>query len=187
MPASSTSARARGVTGWSRAIAAVACVTALCPLTAAAAAPNPGSPPASVSPTPRPAASPGPPPLRASSGSVSLAFEPYTSCWSSGSGGMCYDGIPVHPLPSLGATWGPIDLSFARDRWHFQVSVVDDDGDRERLRLRPTGPREWRLVTRSLPGGHYSADVFGRGPQGDVAGSFAFTLRQQGGDEADGL
>lgn len=41
----------------------------------------------------------GPPPVRISTHSLTLALQPYTSCWSSGQVGMCYDGIPSKPLP----------------------------------------------------------------------------------------
>lgn len=118
----------------------------------------------------------GPPAVRLASMSVRLALRPYTSCWSTATMGMCYDGMPARPLPSLGATFRPITLAFARDGWRFQVSVTDDRGHRTRVDLVRTSPRHWRLAVGALPHGHYAADVFGRGPQGDVAAAFAFTL-----------
>ncbi len=118
----------------------------------------------------------GPPNVRLSTGSVNLALHPYSSCWSTGHSGMCYDGMPPRPLPSVGGTDGPIGLAFARDRWRFRVSVTDEEGDRSNVDLVRTSPRHWRLALGALPDGRYRADVFGRGPQGDVAAAFAFTL-----------
>jgi hypothetical protein len=67
-------------------------------------------------------------------------------------------------------------LSFSRDRWHFVVSVADHDGTRTRVHLVRTDARHWRLDLSSLANGRYRADVFGNGPQGDVAAVFGFAL-----------
>ena len=125
---------------------------------------------------PQRAAVQGPPPVRVSTLWSTLALHPYTSCWSTGNAGMCYDGRPSHPLPSTGATAGPVRLTFARDGWRFQITVTDQNGDQTRVRMVRKSPRSWRLALGVLPDGRYRADVFGRGPQGDVATAFAFTL-----------
>jgi hypothetical protein len=120
-----------------------------------------------------------PPPIRLSSPAVSMALVPFSACWSNQHSGFCYDGAPPHPLPSLGGLGGlggKVTLVFARDGWHFRVSAVAKGGHRTRLDLVRTGQRSWLLRLDALPPGHYRAQVFGRGEQGDVAGAFAFTL-----------
>ncbi len=168
-------------------ISAIACLFALAPGLSAAAAKT-AAPNATTSRSPDQHSSDmqgpevqgpevqGPPPVRLFTSSLTLAVHPYTSCWTSGNAGMCYDGIPPSPLPSLGGTSGPVKLSFARDRWHFQVSVIDKLGDRSRVDLVRTSPREWRFALGPLADGRYRAEVFGNGPQGDVVAAFAFTL-----------
>jgi hypothetical protein len=119
----------------------------------------------------------GPPPVRLSNGWADLVVRPFTSCWSDDDSGMCYDGRPPHPAPSLGETTGPVTLAFPRNRWHFSVSVVDSNGHRSDIRLVRISAQQWRLVVKPLAADHYRASVFGRGPQGDVAATFAFTVR----------
>lgn len=118
----------------------------------------------------------GPPPVRLVTESVALRIHPFTSCWSTATSGFCYDGFPVKPLPSIGGTHGPITLAFGRDGWRFRVSVRDSSGEQTSVDLVKTDARHWRLVVKDLPDGRYRADVFGSGPQGDVAAAFAFTL-----------
>lgn len=118
----------------------------------------------------------GPPPVRLSDYSLTLALHPYTSCWSSGSSGLCYDGMPPRPVPSMGGVSGPVTLAFGEDGWRFHVTVKDRKGDSSRVRLVKISPHHWRLALRPLADGRYRADVFGRGPEGDVAAAFAFTL-----------
>lgn len=123
------------------------------------------------------AASQGPPLVRITTDSVALSLRPFTSCWSSGHTGMCYDGIPLRPLPSTGSTQRPLALAFPRDGWRFTVTVTDAKGHRTRLHVVRTSAQSWRLVLKGLADGRYRASVFGRGPQGDVAAAFAFFLR----------
>jgi hypothetical protein len=122
------------------------------------------------------ASPPPPPPVRLSTGLVSLAVHPYSSCWTSGNSGLCYDGRPPDPLPSLGGTEDSVRLAFARDHWRFQTTVTNRSGHTTRVHLVRTGPRGWRLAVGELRDGHYTAELFGSGPQGDVAAAFAFTL-----------
>lgn len=121
----------------------------------------------------------GPPPVRLFTDSVRLVLHPYTSCWTAGSPGGCYDGFAPSPRPSLGGTVGGIRLAFARDHWGFQITVADRHGHSTRVPMVRTGPRSWRLAVGGLRDGHYTADLFGSGPQGDVLAAFAFTLKAQ--------
>jgi hypothetical protein len=118
----------------------------------------------------------GPPDVRLGTESISLSLHPYTSCWSSDHGGVCYDGIPPKPLPSLGGVTEQVQLAFPRDGWHFRVTATDAQGQQSRVRLIPSGSHEWRLALASRPAGRYALDIFGRGPQGDVAVAAALTL-----------
>lgn len=129
-----------------------------------------------VAHTPQTAFASGPPPVRLFTSFVALGLHPYTSCWKSGNSGLCYDGFPPDPLPSLGGAEGGIRLAFARDHWRFRVRLADHRGRHFRLPMVRTGPRSWRLAVGSLRNGRYRADAFGTGPQGDVAAAFAFTL-----------
>ncbi len=122
-------------------------------------------------------AHPGPPPVTLSSSGITLAMTPYTSCWYDDHGGSCLDGIPPKPVPSLGGLYGRVTLSFARDGWHFTVSAVDGAGHRTKLTLVRLSAREWRLPLGGLPEGRYRVDVFGRGPEGDVAAAAGFSVR----------
>lgn len=132
----------------------------------------------------RPAAAPrfvGPPPLRLDAKSVSLQTKPYTACWSNSHGGVCYDGIPPQPPPSLGETFYPVTLSFPRDGWSFSVSATDADGDRTKVTLIPTGDQSWRLDLSDYVAGRYRLDIFGTGPQGDVAAAAALNISGRAG------
>ena len=57
---------------------------------------------------------------------------------------------------------------------YFRLTVKGQNGDRTRIDLVRNTLRSWRLALGSMAPGH--ADLFGRGPQGDVAGAFGFTL-----------
>ncbi len=154
-------------------LGAAVCVVALAPALTASAADAVRT---SDDPAAGAAVTQVPPPIRLSSPAVSIALVPFSACWSNQQSGFCYDGAPPHPLPSLGGLGGRVTLAFARDGWHFRVSAVGEGGHRTRLDLVRTGDRSWRLRLDALPPGHYRAQVFGRGEQGDVAGAFAFTL-----------
>ncbi len=159
-----------------RRIAAVTCVVALGLGVGAAQAQPAHSPQNTTSPMHLAPAFQGPPPLQLTNGSITLSLSPYTSCWTHGNVTGCSDGAPLQPLASLGGTYGPIHLAFPRDGWHFNVSVVGADGHRTKIRLIAVDARHWRLDLADLPDGRYRVDIFGRGPQGDVAAAAAFTL-----------
>jgi hypothetical protein len=159
-----------------RRLGAAACVLALAPTLSAAAAEGTRSPGTSAAAGLQAGVRYGPPPVRLTTTSLTMALVPSSACWTTGQEGICYDGAPPSPLPSLGGLSGPVELVFARDGWHFRLTVKGQNGDRTRIDLVRTSPRSWRLALGSLAPGHYRADLFGRGPQGDVAGAFAFTL-----------
>ena len=156
--------------------AAVGCVLALASITSAAQATTPAGGP-SLPAAERSSLQQGPPAVRLIAGGVVLALDPYTSCWFTANTGTCYDGIPPAPLPSLGGTTGPVRLAFDRSDWRFSVTMEDQSGTSRSVKLMRIGPQRWRLALASLPDGRYRADVFGRGPQGDVAAAFAVTVR----------
>ena len=156
---------------------AVGCVLVLAGITSAAQATTPAGGPSLPAAEHLILQQGAPPPVRLIAGRVVLALDPYTSCWSTASSAMCYDGIPPTPLPSLGGTTGPVRLAFHRSDWWFRVRLEDRGGTVRPVKVVQTGPQRWRLASASLPVGRYRADVFGRGPQGDVAAAFALTLR----------
>ena len=174
-PGASTDALYRSKARLNR-FGALACVVALASALVTEQAQALLSPHTSATHVQQRAAVQGPPPVRVSTLWSTLVLNPYTSCWATGNAGVCYDGRPFHPLPSTGATAGPVRLTFARDGWRFQVTVTGPNGDQTRVSMVRKSPRSWRLALGDLPDGRYRADVFGRGPQGDVATAFAFTL-----------
>ncbi len=131
-----------------------------------------------TTPAHRPSAFKEPPPVHVASDTVDLATHPFGSCWSTGHGGVCYDGPSPNPPPSLGAVTGPVRLAFPRDGWHFRVSLVDSRGYRTRVHLVALGARSWRLALQAIPDDTYNLDIFGKGPQGDVVAAAALTLQR---------
>ena len=115
-----------------------------------------------------------PPNLVVTSGQERLDLEPWTYCWSSGTQGVCADGMPPDPLPAfeapvteLGVQY-PLDWPMTHQRsipeggGYCQGSTVismDGHGD-------PFPP--------PVPAGNHSVEIFAQGEGGDAIWSFAF-------------
>jgi hypothetical protein len=102
-------------------------------------------------------------------GDGQLVLVPYTYCWTIG-GGVCADGAPPNPLPSLTLERGSDLIIDFPLRWAIQASLFQD-GDRCEgvvLEVDPIGAPVHTLG----PVGMYLVEVFGRGDQGDAAWSF---------------
>lgn len=107
----------------------------------------------------------GPPPVTV----AGVDLRPFTSCWSDGSSGGCYDGAPQAPWPDLGAG-EELFVTFPRDGWEFQATFQPADqpcGPRQSVDLAPSGAQGHRLVPAGRAG-TYDVELFGSGPEGDV-------------------
>lgn len=122
----------------------------------------------------------GPPPVKLATSTATLLIHPYTACWSDEHGGTCYDGIPPKPPASLGELFGPVTLSFAAATWKFSVTATDNAGHQTKLRLVPLDDGRWRLALDALARGRYRLDIFGNGPEGDVAAVGGLTISSRG-------
>jgi len=121
-----------------------------------------------------------PPPVIVSSADKQLSLDPVTYCWtvegtSSAGNGACVDGAPSNPPPDLGAVSGEITVTFGADGWLFEASSQEasrDCAEAFPAVVRQVGGRTWHIALAG-PRGRYAVELFGRGPQGDVAVSFA--------------
>jgi hypothetical protein len=121
-----------------------------------------------------------PPPVIVSSADKQLSLDPVTYCWtgegtSPASNGACVDGAESNPLPDLGVVAGEITVAFAVDGWAFQASSQDarhECAEAFPATVRKVSGRTWHIALAG-PRGRYAVQLFGRGPQGDVAISFA--------------
>jgi hypothetical protein len=109
-----------------------------------------------------------------------VSLRPSTYCWTvqsatSAGAGPCVDGSPPDPLPDLGVVSGEITVAFAADGWAFQASSQDakhECAEAFPAAVRQVSGRTWHIALAG-PRGRYAVQLFGRGPQGDVAVSFA--------------
>jgi hypothetical protein len=126
-----------------------------------------------------PSASSAPPPVIVSYGAQRLSLRPGTYCWtaqraSSAGASPCVADTPPDPLPDLGVVSGEITVAFAVDGWAFQASSQDarhECAEAFPAMVRQMGGRTWHVALAG-PRGRYAVQLFGRGPQGDVAVSF---------------
>ena len=110
-------------------------------------------------------------------GEVELALDPWTACWTV----ACYDGAPPHEPPDIGAG-DEVVIEFPAEGWTFQATTrpaADDCGRRQTEDLMPVDSTRHRL-TPIGPAGDHIVDVFGRGPEGDVIVTFAWTTTTDG-------
>ena len=159
-----------------RGLGAALAVLMLVPIGAASAKTDAGAAPAASTAAAAQSIDSRPPAVWLASGDRHLKVAPYSGCWQHGGSGMCFDGPVPKPLPSLGKVADPVTLAFARADWHFKVTVVDRDGHRTKITLKPLTDRSWRLALGKLDDGRYRVDIFGRGPQGDLAAAADLTL-----------
>jgi len=111
-----------------------------------------------------------------SDGGQNLILTPYTVCWSNSTGGMCSDGRPPNPLPTLGRVSSPILVRFPASGWKFSASQrqVAADAKRLRMQVRAVDDTTGELGSYGSQG-RYDVKLFGRGPQGDVSVAFTMT------------
>ncbi len=107
----------------------------------------------------------GPPPLEVSQADARHSLDAFSYCWTIDDEGICADGEPAKPLPSLGGD-EPLTLDFAIDGWHFVASMLDPcDPSTVVVERSDAG---W-LVDVAGPVGTTDLMLFGRGPEGDAA------------------
>lgn len=122
--------------------------------------------------TPSTTSSDRPPDLRvvAPSGSE-LVLAPFGYCWFEDGQGVCADGVPPDPLPSIAlGEVGGLSLFFPLE-WSMEVTVLPSDDQCEgvwSLEAEPDGTPIEALGE----AGTLRLDVFARGEQGDAAWSF---------------
>ena len=121
-----------------------------------------------------------PPPVIVSYAGKQLSLHPVTYCWTvegatSAVNGACVDGAPLSPPPDLGAVAGEITATFGVDGWAFEASSQDarhECPEAFPAVVRQVSGRAWHIALAG-PRGRYAVQLFGRGPQGNVAVSFA--------------
>ncbi len=121
-----------------------------------------------------------PPPVVVEYGNQRLSLSPYSYCWSveetpGGDGGNCADGTPPDQLPDLGKVGGDITVTFASDGWTFEASTQGRDvrcAQALPATVTQASGRTWRISLAGAPG-RYAVHLFGRGPEGNAAASFA--------------
>ena len=121
-----------------------------------------------------------PPTLAVATAEQRLELHPVTYCWEGIGSGKCVDGIPTDPLPDLGSTDQPIQLTFPLDGWSFTASFAPEAGGTaatSTAELLSEGT--WKLPLAGPPG-RYRVTLSGRGPEGDVATAFAVTTLVDG-------
>jgi hypothetical protein len=105
-----------------------------------------------------------------------VSLGAWATCWSDKSGGasFCADGVPPEDPPNLGVTSAPIVVSFPMEGWTFTGTFRHPD-DSCRVALAASADEadgHWTLPLTG-PAGAYEVDLYGQGPEGDVAVSFA--------------
>ena len=111
-----------------------------------------------------------PPDLVVTAGDAQLVLVPYTYCWTAGGRGVCADGAPPDPLPSLTLENGSDLLIDFPLRWEIQATLLPES-DRCEGVVVDVDPIGAPVDTLGLAG-MYLVEVFGRGDQGDAAWSF---------------
>jgi len=111
-----------------------------------------------------------PPDLRVTGGDRELVLSPFSYCWSAGGTGVCADGLPPDPLPSLSLVDSALSVSLPID-WTLQATVSPSGGACDDVSIIDVDPGGAPF---DVPGsaGTYRLDLFGRGDRGDGAWAF---------------
>ncbi len=130
----------------------------------------------------------GAPPIVLQLDGRQVSLNPWTSCYTSPPGddgvsqGSCSDGAPTPPFEDVGER-NEVPFSFPLKGWTFEASFSSADPHRcERTFTVPaekTGAFTF-AVPLAGPPGSYDVNVFGRGPEGDVITTFAWTTSETG-------
>lgn len=120
-----------------------------------------------------------PPPLTVSADEESLEVVAWSYCWSGVVTSTCADGAPPANPVDVGSP-GQVIIEFPHPDWTFDVEfseVGDECGGRRSATVRPDAEADGTrgMIEPVGPAGTYDVDVFGRGPQGDLAATFRWT------------
>ena len=110
-----------------------------------------------------------PPPLVIRGANGEVALDPFTFCWTAPAGsdeavGVCADGTPAIPSPTVVPLNGILPLEFPVDEWTFTASVLDG---RELEVRHLSGYRHDLFVPEDLTSDDIVV-ISGSGPEGDV-------------------
>lgn len=173
----------RGRTRRATAIGAFATAAAVVVVVGVSATHGPDRPTTvALDPAPTPSRAPGtgagpagpdgmsPPPLELVLPDRTIALKASSACYGNG----CFDGIASDPLPSVGQV-AEVPMRFFHDGWNFQATFSEPGRCPRRVTVpvEKVGPQEWRLEPAGRPGPK-EVSIFGRGPEGDLATSFAW-------------
>jgi len=112
-----------------------------------------------------------PPDLRVRADGIELLLSPYSYCWFVEGQGVCADGVPQEPLPTLTlddsselSVWFPLD-------WQLWATLLAGGEYCNGAMVIDADPQGSPLETLG-PAGTYRVEVFGRGQHGDAAWAF---------------
>jgi hypothetical protein len=118
-----------------------------------------------------------PPDLRVATGDTEAVLSPYSYCWFTEGQGLCADGIPEDPLPTIIVSGGSaLDLEFPLD-WQLTATLSNGGDQCDGLMVATTNPAG-ALLEQLGPAGTYRVDVFGRGIGGDAAWAFQLVTKE---------
>lgn len=120
----------------------------------------------------------GAPPVVLLLDDTQVALEPWSACYATG----CFDGFPQPPFEDVGDR-SEVPFSFPLKGWTFEASFKPSAGGAcgrtITVPVEQTGDHTFLIPPAGSPGS-YDVDVFGRGPEGDVITTFAWTTRETG-------
>ena len=114
-----------------------------------------------------------PPNLVVTSGEERLELEPWTYCWTSGTNGVCADGMPPDPLPSFESPVTELVIEYPLD-WGMLATFYPEGSEycdgQTVIQVVPGGET---LAPPVATGGHF-VEIFAQGDGGDAIWSFTF-------------
>lgn len=120
----------------------------------------------------------GAPPVVLQLAGGQAVVEPWGYCY----GNSCIHGMPQPPFEDVGDR-AEVPFSFPLKRWTFEASFSPSSDSRcERtinVPVEKTGDYTFAVPPAGPPGA-YDVNVFGRGPEGDVITTFAWTTTETG-------
>jgi hypothetical protein len=117
-----------------------------------------------------------PPDLRVTGGATDLVIAPHSYCWTVDGQGVCADGAPQEPLPTVTLEdTSQLNLGFGLD-WQLAVTLLAGGEWCNGAMVIDADPQGSPLESLG-PAGTYRVEVFGRGDGGDAAWAFELVTR----------